>query len=385
MLKKLILKNFKTFKNETVIDFEATKFKGIIKNNVCDGVVKGGVILGSNAVGKTSILDSIKLLLTMLFSDSKVPFPLYVCMFGDSDETELSYEFLINKNKILYTYIFNVDNTILSEKLELNDEVILDRNQKYAEVKVKNDKIKYNSKDYDKSILFLKKYYFVDKFSNNKTLKDWMSFLENSAYFNSYNKESIIYNFNKKSGLDFFEDIDNVDYMNKLFNDNNFSTQIKYESEYAVNSKYKINFDNHKMVFVKKGKIDCWLPLMLESEGNQTLVHMLPILKHAISANAMILFDEFSSGFSNELEEFIIKFLMNNMDYSQAFFVTHSTNVLKSTILRPDQIYNVIFSDEEGSTVLRASSESPRETQNYEKMYLGGVFGRRTKYGKNSD
>lgn len=99
----------------------------------------------------------------------------------------------------------------------------------------------------------------------------------------------------------------------------------------------------------------------------------------------MILFDEFSSGFSNELEEFIIKFLMNNMDYSQAFFVTHSTNVLKSTILRPDQIYNVIFSDGKGSTIVRTLSESPRETKNYEKMYLDGVFGRRIKYGKNSD
>lgn len=385
MLKKLTLKNFKTFKNETVIDFEATKFKGIIKNNVCDGIVKGGVILGSNATGKTSILEAIKLLLILLFSDSKESLPLYVCMFGDSDETELTYEFLINKNKIVYSYIFNVKNIILSEKLELNNEVILYRNEQYAEVKIKNDKINYNSNDYDKSILFLKKYYFIDKFSNNKTLKDWMSFLENSAYFNSYNRQSIIYNFNKKSGLDFFEDTANVDFMNKLFNENNFSTQIKYESEYPINSKYKMNFNNHKIVFVKKGNIDCWLPLMLESEGNQTLVHMLPILKHAVSTNAMILFDEFSSGFSNELEEFIIKYLMNNMDYSQAFFVTHSTNVLKSTILRPDQIYNVIFSDDIGSTVLRASSESPRETQNYEKMYLGGVFGRRTKYGKNND
>lgn len=385
MLKKLILKNFKTFKNETVIDFEATKFKGIIKNNVCDGVVKGGVILGSNAVGKTSILDSIKLLLTMLLSDTKVPFPLYVCMFGDSEETELTYEFLINKTKILYSFKFNLENVILDEKLELDNEVVLVRNIKYAEVNLKNDKIKYSSEEYDKSTLFLKKYYFVDKFSNNKVLKDWMIFLENSAYFNSYQRKSIIYNFNKKSRLDFFEDIDNVDYINKLFKENNFPTQIKYESEYEINLKYKFALDNKKTVFVKKGNIDCWLPLMLESEGNQTLVHMLPILKHAVNTNAMILFDEFSSGFSNELEEFIIQFLMNNMDHSQAFFVTHSTNVLKSTILRPDQIYHVIFSDELGSTVLRASSESPRETQNYEKMYLGGVFGRRTKYGKNRD
>ena len=76
---------------------------------------------------------------------------------------------------------------------------------------------------------------------------------------------------------------------------------------------------------------------------------------------------------------------MSNMDYSQAFFVTHSTNILKSTILRPDQIYNILFTDEVGATVVRASSESPRETQNYEKMYLAGVFGRRMKYGENKN
>ena len=43
---------------------------------------------------------------------------------------------------------------------------------------------------------------------------------------------------------------------------------------------------------------------------------------------------------------------------------------LKSSIIRPDQIYNIIFSNEEGVSVVRASSESPRETQNYEKMYF---------------
>lgn len=385
MLKKICLNNFKTFKNKTIIDFEATKFKGIVENNVCDGIVKGGVILGSNAVGKTTVLDAIKLLLTMLFSDKKISLPLFVCIFGESDETELSYEFSIDKTQIIYSFKFNVQNVILNEKLQLEDKIILERNTQNAVINQNNDTIKYDSEDYDASILFLKKYYFIDKFSNKKVLKDWMSFLENSAYFNSYTKEAIIYNFNKKSGIDFFEDVDNVKYINNLFVENNFTTQIKYENEFPLNSKYKMNFENNKVIFMKKGNLECWLPLMLESEGNQTLVHMLPIIKHAMTSHAMILFDEFSSGFSNELEEFIIQFLMNNMDHSQAFFVTHSTNVLKSTILRPDQIYNIDFSDEAGSTVIRASSESPRETQNYEKMYLGGVFGRRMKYGKNND
>lgn len=96
MLKKLILKNFKPFKEETIIDFEATKFKGIIEHNVCYGIVKGGVFLGSNGTRTTTILEGTKLLLTMLSLDKETIFQFYVCLFGEKDETELTYEFLIN-------------------------------------------------------------------------------------------------------------------------------------------------------------------------------------------------------------------------------------------------------------------------------------------------
>ena len=41
--------------------------------------------------------------------------------------------------------------------------------------------------------------------------------------------------------------------------------------------------------------------------------------------------------------------------------------------MRPDQIYSVDF-ESEGSVIKRFSSEKPREAQNLEKMYLGGVF-----------
>lgn len=48
-------------------------------------------------------------------------------------------------------------------------------------------------------------------------------------------------------------------------------------------------------------------------------------------------------------------------------------HLLSSILFRPDQLYAVNF-DQEGSNIVRFSSEQPRTAQNYEKMYLGGVF-----------
>lgn len=117
------------------------------------------------------------------------------------------------------------------------------------------------------------------------------------------------------------------------------------------------------------------MPLALESLGNQTLLNMLPALLHVVNTECMFIIDEFSSAFHNELEELIVRYFMENSKKSQIFFVSHSTNLLKSTLLRPDQICTVDFSKACGSIIKKASSEHPRESQNFEKMYLSGIFG----------
>ena len=96
----------------------------------------------------------------------------------------------------------------------------------------------------------------------------------------------------------------------------------------------------------------------------------------------MLILDEFSSGFHNELEECLIKYFFHFSKNSQMFFVSHSTNILNNTILRPDQIYSVTFSSKNGSVLKRFSEEMPRESQNTEKMYLNGVFNGMPRYNK---
>ena len=71
---------------------------------------------------------------------------------------------------------------------------------------------------------------------------------------------------------------------------------------------------------------------------------------------------------------------MKTSDKSQMIFVSHSTNLLSTSILRPDQIYSVNFNEGNGSQIKRFTEEKPRVAQNLEKMYLGGVFGGLPKY-----
>ena len=120
--------------------------------------------------------------------------------------------------------------------------------------------------------------------------------------------------------------------------------------------------------------MDVGLPMAMESEGNQTLVEVLPQILQAVKKNCMVIIDEFSSAFHNLLEEKIIKYFMENSNRSQIFIVSHSTNLLSNTLLRPDQIYTVDYVANKGSKINRVSDSKPREAQNLEKMYLGGMF-----------
>ena len=104
-------------------------------------------------------------------------------------------------------------------------------------------------------------------------------------------------------------------------------------------------------------------------------MRLLPAFFHVIKNGGMLIVDEFSSGLHNFLEELLVKYFMENSENSQLFLVTHSTNLLSNSLLRPDQIYAVDFRGIKGSKVKRFSSEQPRVAQNIEKMYASGVFG----------
>ena len=136
----------------------------------------------------------------------------------------------------------------------------------------------------------------------------------------------------------------------------------------------KFDFHNGKDIILIREDMKTALPIKMESEGNQTLMQVLPQILQATQNNCMLIIDEFSSAFHNFLEEKLVKYFMQNSKESQIFIVSHSTNLLTNTILRPDQIYTVDYIQGKGSKINRVSDSKPREAQNLEKMYLSGVF-----------
>ena len=169
---------------------------------------------------------------------------------------------------------------------------------------------------------------------------------------------------------------------------NKFIDKLGYNSEIVFNKQTSnidetivINSDKEIIGLKKKGT-NFVMPLPLESTGNKAFMSSILPINYATKNNCMIIVDEFSSGLHNELEEALIKYFFNNSNNSQIFFTSHSTNLLDTSILRPDQIYSFKFDSKEGTLIKRFSDENPRESQNIEKMYLNGVFDGMPEYNK---
>ena len=139
------------------------------------------------------------------------------------------------------------------------------------------------------------------------------------------------------------------------------------------------------MIFFEREGLNISIPLFMESLGNQTLINILPAILCAVERGGLLIIDEFSSGLHNKLEELLVKYIMKNSTTTQLFFVSHSTNLLSNSLLRPDQIFSVEMTGNEGSRLNRFSDEQPRVAQNLEKMYLSGIFGGIPEYGTDKE
>ena len=129
-----------------------------------------------------------------------------------------------------------------------------------------------------------------------------------------------------------------------------------------------------KTVFLKRKNFPFPNALINESQGNQVFADLLPSLIRVIENAGMLIVDEFGNSLHNKLAEKIIGFFMENAQNSQIFITSHHTNLVSNSVFRPDQIDVITFLNESGSKVTRVSQYKPREAQNLEKMYLGGMF-----------
>ncbi len=375
-----MINNYTTFLNKTEIDFSATNYKFLESENVgANRILKGCLFVGENASGKTKILEAIRFLLDILFDNKENDFLFKKSFYSEKETYEFEYTFLIDNQTIRY-YIELDLTKIVAEELYINDQNILKRLGKNAQFTFEKEK---NFDNVSEKLPFLRRIYFDTHFYDDKLLNKWFDYMKNSVYINCYTRKAHCYTDESLLIHDYLNEHD-VSMINKFLEQINYPQTISYGKEKIdLKGKIQVVIDNNKKyVSFNKNGTNIYIPEIFESTGNVTLMQLIPSFLHAIKNDCIIVVDEFSSGFHNELEESFLKFFFHYAKNSQIFLASHSTNLLNNTILRPDQIYSVTFNPKKGSVLKRFSEEMPRESQNTEKMYLNGVFNGMPKYNK---
>ena len=368
MLTKMYLTNFLSFFDRTTFDFTASKYSILSETNVYKNeFLKGALFIGPNASGKTNALKGISFLINLIKGEG-TSFENYRCFFAKNPITTAEYEFVFSGQKIAYKIEYNIINKSIAEDLNVDDTVVLKRNGTSGELRIGDSVIQDDQ--LDASTLFLRTASFhTGRFPQLPALRELMDYLNNSYCIDGYNQGAPW----GKNIMKYAEEY-GVETINKYLEDFNYDFYIEYGSS-SVGEGLRVEIgSNNKSIFLKRKSFPIPSIFYNESQGNQVFSDMLPDLIRIIEKPGMLVFDEFGNSLHNRLTERIIKYFMKHAGGSQFFITSHHTNLISNSIFRPDQIDLITFNGPSGSTVNRLSQYKPREAQNMEKMYLGGMF-----------
>ena len=402
MLIRFSFKNFKSFKDENLLDMEATSLKEH-EYNIAEtdniNLLKVAAIYGANASGKTNVLQAFDYMKNRILvsDDSKKNSPI---------DEENMYSFMINnepisleveilaKNDKIYKYGFEVlKDSIISEWLyykRVNKFYkIFERTKEKVEVDKKYDN-KIGGYILDANTLFLN---LITKLKNNnsdyKNVYDWFV---NANYLDLGNPR--------------FEDFINNRISLKILSDEKYKMELlRFIKTFDSGIEgIKTTPDSIEAIKNNNGVIDIEVihkgengvikgfPLYLESNGTRKMFHLFDFFMDALKDGMVLFIDELDAKLHPLLTRYIINLFHNseiNIGNGQLIYSTHDTVNLNKDTFRRDEIWfteknrdgvseiyalsdYILEDDEEGKN---KTSKKVRNDATYNKDYLTGRYG----------
>ena len=401
MLIRFSFKNFKSFKDENLLDMEATALKeheyNIAKTENVE-LLKVAAIYGANASGKTNVLQAFDYMKKRILvsDDSKKNSPIdeeniYSFMINN-DPISLEVEILA-KNDRIYKYGFEVlKNSIVSEWLYIKK---VNKFYSIFEREKNNVTMKSNNKisglaNIDERTLFLNIYSKIDK--DNEDFNNVYEWFVNANYLDLGNPR--------------FEDFINNRISLKILSDEKYKKELlrfikTFDSgiegiKTTPDSIEEVQNNNRivKVELIHRGEDNKLkaLPLDLESNGTRKMFHLFDFFMEALK-NGMVLFiDELDAKLHPLLTRYIINLFHNsetNIGNGQLIYSTHDTVNLNKDTFRRDEIWfteknrdgvseiyalsDYILEDDEDSK--NKIGKKVRNDATYNKDYLTGRYG----------
>ena len=417
MLIDITVKNFRSFKNETVFSMEVDK-KDILedintvkirenKKNHKKELLKSDVVIGGNASGKSNFIDILRAFKHYLLVKGEKKFRDDNFKLSNKKEnTEIEINILIDDE--IYNYLLIIDfhnKKIVSEKFY----IINERKQEAVYIR-ENDKImSYDKKifsNYDTTLQFinenLNEYDSVMtriiEYKMPKEIKKFIDYLEEGVIILTNNK----INFSKIGKL-FYESpkikddflnylkrfgfpIENINIIKRKIPEDLLSFVESFKASILKSDNQKIDDSEEKdvydleFIYENDNGEKYNLSLSEQSSGTKKIISLfIPIYKLLLNGGILVI-DELDETLHYKLVYDIIKMfnsIEHNKKNAQIIFSSHNLLLLDLSLFRRDQIWfvenNNIF---EGSSLYSLSDiKGVRKDDNILRDYLNGFFG----------
>lgn len=387
MLCQFSFKNFKSYKEETTFDFQATSIPefsdSLIVGNKEDALLPVGVVYGPNGGGKTNLLLALSCLISTVVN------PIY--------ELEKTREEVIIQQKVS-AVPFGFDE--MSREMPTEFEVFFRQGKK---------EYRYN--------LSICKDEVVEEALYWKTIggkRPGMIFDREGAEITlgaSINKASINRSVNPKmpylSFLAINYDIPIITDVQKWFEScivRNYAnpiadrqTMLSDDEIYrqriirALNdvdidmTGYRYDKENNELYTQRtiEGKI-YELKFSDESDGTKKMIAALPVILLALQEGRLVIIDELDAKLHPKLLRYVISLFKNtniNKKGAQLLFTSHDMTTMKNTVFRRDEIWFAAENAKHESEIYslyeirRENNERVNNTAAYDKQYLEGRYG----------
>ena len=387
MLCQFGFKNFKSYKNETIFDFQAgelSEFKeSLIKDDKATPLLPVSVVYGPNGGGKTTLLQALSCLITMvvfpihelkknrmnLIVQQRVNCePFLYDEKSKNEPTEFNLYFRKNNNEYRY-YVAIKNDIVVSESLfrrgigAKKTAVIFTREENNIDLGASIGKSGINT-DVNPKMLFLSFLAINYNISVIVEVQEWFESCVIRNYANPITDLKIMINENesfKKPFLNLLNEmgIDVCDY--------------RYDSE-------KEDF----LLTRKVNNVDYSLSLSKESAGTRKLFGSLPILMIALQTGRLAIIDELDAKLHPKLLRYIISLFTDpkiNKFGALLLFTSNDMSTMSNEVFRRDEIWFAALDDEHSSElyslyeIRKEDGKRVNATASYNKQYLEGRYG----------
>lgn len=373
MLKKFLVRNYKNFKKNVIIDFSNIAGYQFSTDCISEGLISKMLIYGKNATGKTNLGTAILDIVSTLSGFQGADEDVFLNADSEEDYALFSYTFQFGKNEMIYKYTKLSNRKLRDEELEIDGILIfrcsfIDKkynfdNLNYINAETINVKryLQALESDADPEEFVTPKLSFLRWIINNTALKDDSILLKLSDYVGRMVMATVSNPLPirlSKTPDPFWESIEDFEeFLNMM------GIECKLALKKLPDGKNELYFWHHKLVpFFRNA-----------SSGTLSLTNLYRRFISVARAASFIYLDEFDAFYHYEMSVNVIKYFKAKFPQCQIIMTSHNTNLMTNRLMRPDCLF--ILSGEGILTSLcNATVRELREGHNLEKMYISGEF-----------